>query len=90
MLIKRISIIDAGDVSKRKGSKIRKFGEGGLLQGGNFCVMYLRHVVVCQWIASLFADFKSGVEFQHLQELNIFIFFIVSLELSQTSKRTIC
>jgi hypothetical protein len=30
----------------------------------------LHHVVVCQRIAGLIVDFETGVEFEHVQQLN--------------------
>lgn len=58
-------------------------GNSTYLEGRNFSVMQLRHVVIRQGIAGLLADFEPGVELEHFQELQskvkikFFLAFIV-------------
>jgi hypothetical protein len=69
MLGERFTGIDAGHVGQCKPPQLRVFDKNGLLKCCNAIIVKLHHVVVRQWIAGLIIDFKTGVEFEHVQQL---------------------
>jgi hypothetical protein len=69
MLGERFTGIDAGHVGQRKPPQFRVFDKHGFLECCDAIIVELHHVVVRQRIAGLIIDFKTGVEFEHVQQL---------------------
>lgn len=70
MFGERFTGIDAGHIGQGKAPQFSVFDKCSLLKCCDAIIVELHHVVVCQRIAGLIVDFETGVEFEHVQQLN--------------------